>query len=496
MAYKRNSKSNRLKKNEEECYNDKSFRIFFKKQVHKWFQKDSFSQSQPHLQNQVQQFNLIAEQLIKMIREYLSSPQTKNMFKTSNTAFSRRRKLPFEKVIALLLMSENDSLNKRIENLFENDPLNQSLPTSSAFCQARTQINSDVFRVLQRKMITFFYQYSSQIDGVKKWHHRLLLAVDGSKFTVPVTTETKGAFNISTNQYSTTQVVQANVSVLYDVLNELCINAELKGHISETDLFIQDQIPHLIQDAIVILDRLYAAYIILATLIKKKNDFIIRCPISHSFRAVEEFRRSQDQESLISISVGRDARKRVQSARLPEVITVRAIKVQLDTGELEILLTSLLDCKKYPINLFKDLYFKRWLVETYYDRLKNRIDVERFTSKKLSGIYQDFYAAICVTILETVLNNGLELELAQKDDQKGRKYQYKINKTVAYQALRQSMGFLICSYGKSEKDFLVLFQEKCCRQRVPIRPGRKNPRLSRSLARQYRYQKYKRHNFA
>ncbi len=42
----------------------------------------------------------------------------------------------------------------------------------------------------------------------------------------------------------------------------------------------------------------------------------------------------------------------------------RLIRVDLPSGETELLITSLLDSKKYTHKIFKELYFKRWKVET------------------------------------------------------------------------------------------------------------------------------------
>jgi hypothetical protein len=50
---------------------------------------------------------------------------------------------------------------------------------------------------------------------------------------------------------------------------------------------------------------------------------------------------------------------------------VRVIKVMLDTGEIEVLLTNLTETFD-----FKELYFKRWGVEKEYDVLKNTLEIE------------------------------------------------------------------------------------------------------------------------
>ena len=51
-------------------------------------------------------------------------------------------------------------------------------------------------------------------------------------------------------------------------------------------------------------------------------------------------------------------------------LKVRWVGVILLNGGIEVLATSLLVSKKYRNEIFKEMYFKRWKIETYYDELK------------------------------------------------------------------------------------------------------------------------------
>jgi hypothetical protein len=50
----------------------------------------------------------------------------------------------------------------------------------------------------------------------------------------------------------------------------------------------------------------------------------------------------------------------------------------LPTGEEEVLFTSLLDTEKYPSEEFGEIYSLRWNEETYFDRVKNVMNIEMF----------------------------------------------------------------------------------------------------------------------
>lgn len=115
-------------------------------------------------------------------------------------------------------------------------------------------------------------------------------------------------------------------------------------------------------------------------------------------------------------------------------IKIRFIRVELAKGQVEILLTSLLDSNIYPTSLFKQLYFKRWRVETFYDELKNKLKVEHFSGYSNESIEQDFKAVLFVSNVQTLIVGELDEEL--KENNQGKKYEYKINTNMSYGLLK------------------------------------------------------------
>ena len=61
------------------------------------------------------------------------------------------------------------------------------------------------------------------------------------------------------------------------------------------------------------------------------------------------------------------------------------VRVKLSTGETEVLMTTLLDTYAYPAEEFKAVYGARWNEETFFNRLKNIFELERFRSGPLRG---------------------------------------------------------------------------------------------------------------
>ena len=103
---------------------------------------------------------------------------------------------------------------------------------------------------------------------------------------------------------------------------------------------------------------------------------------------------------------------------------VRVIKLELPTGETETLLTNL-GRKSFKKSEFMALYFKRWPIETKYNTLKNKLEIENFSGRMLISVQQDFYATMyisnLVAITKIMTNEGIKKQT--KDKELNYKYQ-------------------------------------------------------------------------
>ena len=136
----------------------------------------------------------------------------------------------------------------------------------------------------------------------------------------------------------------------------------------------------------------------------------------------------------------------------------------------------------------------RW--KTYYDRLKNIFEVERFSGRSVLSIEQDFYGVIFLATLESVLSKEAETELAQQSADAQCKYEARVNRTVSYLALvDHTVALLLNPHGTIEETLATLhylFKTNPTRHR----PGRQFPRQVRSRARQVWFLRYARRTIA
>ena len=115
-------------------------------------------------------------------------------------------------------------------------------------------------------------------------------------------------------------------------------------------------------------------------------------------------------------------------ARKQKRLKVRIVKVKLKNGITEVLFTNLPKEIASPEEL-KQLYGERWTIEKDYDRLKNKLYIEKFTGRRRTIIEQDFYSHIFLLNLLIGIKHDAELKIKRKPKQTA-KYTYEYHSNV------------------------------------------------------------------
>jgi hypothetical protein len=126
-------------------------------------------------------------------------------------------------------------------------------------------------------------------------------------------------------------------------------------------------------------------------------------------------------------------------------VVVRAVKVPLN-DDCETLITNL---DWTPSELF-ELYGKRWGIETDYDALKNKIQVEAWSGLTETAVLQDFWASLFLNNLVLIEKFYADTLIAQKRENKGNKYIYKANINEIVGSIKDRF-IDICFAGDSEQ---------------------------------------------
>ncbi len=391
-----------------------------------------------------------------------------------NQYFTRERKQPFGAALLFMFNLLRKSLAVEIDNFVTH--LNEKINlkkfksfTQSAFVQNRNKIKPAVFQHLSEVIIDNFY--TPENENIKDFMGFRILAVDGSTIALPDTEQLREKYGETKNQ-TDVGIVKAKASVLYDIMNHLVLDAALGALFGdERDMALMHKMKWRKND-LIIYDRGYPSYDFINEHIKNKIDCLVRVKVNHS-GLVEAFVKSGETSEIIDMIPGKNQPLKDKEYNKHTILKVRLVRVDLPSGEVEVLMTTLLDEVKYENKIFKKLYFMRWGIETFYDELKNKLKVEYFTGYSENSIQQDFHCAIFISNIQSIIVNDLQEELAEQN--KGKKYKYKINTNVSYGFLKNRVLELLFK----DAPLANVFEEiegLFLKHTVPIRKNRNNPR--------------------
>lgn len=382
-------------------------------------------------------------------------------------------------------MSLNQAIQRGLDSFFKklgSSDYTIREATKGAFSQARSKLNEWGFIRLNEVAVNTFY------DKVEyyTWNNFRLLAVDGSRFMLPNHPTVKEEFGeCSFGPKADSKRSLAIGSMLYDVLNQITIDAQLAPFKSNSDkkgserALLDKHMQKLKQGDLLLLDRGYPS-IALFFLLKARNiEFCVRMKGSW-WKEVREFKESCEKERVVTFTLpNKDLYKLTgypNTASNP--IECRLVRVELDTGEVEILCTSLIDKDEYPHGQFKELYHFRWNEEEAYKLLKSRIELEDFSGKTAKAVKQDFHAKIFLLTLSAAYAHPIEERVRQEfKADKNRKHDQKINRT---NTISMTKDILVGVFIKKQyKKALRAFDDIVYNTREIIRPDRKNERKHR-----------------
>ena len=371
---------------------------------------------------------------VDLIKERIVNESFINAHKSRPNDFTRMRKLTFQIIFMQIFRKTVKSLQLSLNELFMTNHVATPV-SSSAYTQARNKFKHTAFIELNNDIIDLFYSD----DTIKKWNGYRCIGADGSKIILPKTPEIAAEFGsiLIKNKTIDSSFSCAMFECYYDVLNHVAIKSMFAHGLSyEVDLATQ-MLDVTTKNDLLIYDRAYASYEFLATLISQGKNYLIRCPNS-SFKEVQLLiQDTKNWSKVVTLKVPISQKKNIEAKELPMEITVRLVSVILSSGELEILVTSIMD-KSIERQEFRWLYGMRWEVETYFSIVKGRLCLENFSGKTSESVKQDFWSTVFISNFETLMTEGSEEEM--NANLKEGQYEKKVNTAISFNAIK-NMAF-------------------------------------------------------
>jgi hypothetical protein len=430
--------------------------------------------------------------LIEHLRWQLVAPDFCGRHRRRPADFTREYVLTFPVLMLLLLQKSLKSLQAHAQAFLHQ--LASGAPAVSvsggALTHARAKLCASAFVELNEQAVLPTVYGPAHAALVQRWRGHRLLGVDSSLVRLPSHAAVGAQFGwvqCANHHGPQERYPQARVSVLYDVLNELALEARLVAStVAETDL-ARGHLARVQPGDVLLNDRGYTGYCWLVAVRAAGAHFVSRCSRG-SFAAVQAlFARNEAGVSVVAtLTATKSAPAECRARGWPLELTVRLVTVRLPSGELEVLATSLLDETAYPIEALTAVYWQRWGHETYYGRLKGRLDLEHCSGQTVVAVEQDFHATVLLANVESVVTGPAQAELSAHTT--ARAQPARVNRAVSLHALKHRLIDLLSSRVPAEKVLAELTQWFQASP-VGVRVGRKVPRRKFSPSRSYHYQR-------
>jgi IS4 transposase len=339
--------------------------------------------------------------------------------------------------------------------------------SKAAFSKGRHKFSHLIFVKMIEVVVDFVY---NDATDTQYWKGHTVLGVDGSTVEVPNDKKVIEEWGVFITRTDGKKTCMARTSTIYDVLNHITLSGSIDGIKTSENAQFKTMFRELDspKKSLYVFDRLYASTIGFLELKNKGVDFCFRMK-NDWWKVVKTFYDSEETSKKCTLRLQKKDWEEAASLGIKEKeIQVRLVKVTLDTGEVEILLTSLLDDQKYTDADLKELYGLRWGIETFYNQLKSKANLENFSGKSIRAIKQDFYAKLLILNLSAVVVRPVEKLLEEKPK---KKWIHKVNISDALGYMKTKIIDLLF-LGKIESTLINLY-ELFKENTIPIRPNRK-----------------------
>lgn len=425
------------------------------------------------MSQRLEKLKSLGTSIVTKIQTFVEDKETLKKYRTDPKHFSRDGKLPFNLTVQMTLSNMNNSGQVEIYKRFKINDLDTVM--LSSYSKNRYKIDPLLFLDLFQQSVNIIDTEGK--DVLRLWRGRRLRGIDGTTIILPDNPETREHFGQHKNGSKSGKIsktTMARVLLEEDLLNKTISRVTLAPITdSELALIYKWLLSANTTDDISILDRNFGCFSVMYLHYHAKKDFIVRMGMKS--KVVKEFVASGATDEIVTFTASSTFNFGEISIAKGTQIKVRLIRVELSSGEVEVLATSLMDQTEYKTAEFGDLYHQRWGVETCIDVLKNKFGVMCFMAHKPEGIYQEVYATMLNYNVHQLLVGAAQDIVNEKVEKKKEagtelKHEQKVNNSVTIGILIFGLLGLWRSKDTSKRveELVPLFAHFT----VPVRPGR------------------------
>lgn len=416
-------------------------------------------------------FNAFREHIVEVCDDksqrdrYIVCPPTKKA-----ALFTRVRVWTFRLLVTAIMACFRRTLSVEIMEFLEKEKLPQTTP--EAFIKRRGFISCDLFRDLN----TWLLRSVADKEFIKKWAgDKYLCAIDGTRLSLPYTPSLYRKYRQRMDRNHNL----ARGVFITDLTGRTILAADMVPNKTEERkaalaLLQNHDFPLELKTSVFVMDRGYPGLYLMNWFHYNTGGFIIRAKRDTN-KQIAAFMDSGLKEQNVTLSLS--GNRRDIDYPTPAPLSVRLVRYpSFNKGDEPIVLITDLDAEIFPADKIVEAYSLRWHIETEIGTAKNELQIEIFSGIRECCIRQDFFAAILMYNMESLIRIPLNEKLASGKAKN--RYQVDMNCTWAL------VGTLVEALFMPEDIFdkkLTLCVKFFLRMLSIQRPGRSSPRIKRKI---------------
>ena len=217
---------------------------------------------------------------IEKLRTELCDPEFLDRHRVRRQDFTRQCQLTFPVVMLFLLQKTAKSIQRHVHefvNRLAGDELFEPV-SAGAVTHARAKLKHTAFVELNNEVVVPAIYGEQPLKEIQRWRGHRLLGIDGSTLRLPNHPEVFEQFtpvpmncapSIATRMYP-----EARISVLYDLLNRVCLDGQLRPSSQGEVGLAVEQLDQARELDIIVTDRGYTGYPYLSAVVYMGLDYI------------------------------------------------------------------------------------------------------------------------------------------------------------------------------------------------------------------------------
>jgi len=398
--------------------------------------------------------------LLELKRKFIETVTPGVMKNHNGKSFTRMRSLTLTRLLVLILRCSPYSLQIRLDDFYKEIGHKEEVVSKQAFSKARTNLDPDILKA----SFVLTAETLSSCEDLELYKGKFrLCAFDGSDVSLDNAAELLKHFGGSGRN---SDCAMAMASLCYDPLNNIILDGGLYPYgTSERDAARKHfdavnalPLPKGAQN-LYIADRGYPSKELFAEMIDNGMFFFmrVRSKFSCKFDLVAKNEKSSFEYN-------------------GKTYKVRVCNITLSSGEKEILVTNL--PRKYVrYKEAAELYFKRWGIEVKFDSLKNKLELENMSGRRVVTTYQDFWAKLDLANTMAALEYPTDEVINEKIANNHNKHHQRTNENrLVSKFSEQYIDLLTLEDADARLALFDALVADIARRPVEVKPDRQSPR--------------------